>query len=46
MFFTSFMFKLYNDSYELSQRSFLPELRDYSARPYKTKYNDFPINTP
>jgi len=46
MFFTNIMFKLHQDSYELSQRSFLPELRDILARPYKTKYNDFHIKTP
>jgi len=46
MFFTSILFKLYQDYYELSLRSVEPELRDILARPYKTKYNDFHIKTP
>lgn len=46
MFFTNTMFKSHQEFYELSQRSFLPELRDYLARPYKAKYNVFRIKTP
>lgn len=45
MFFKNTMSKLYKD-YELSLRSFQPELRDNSVRPYKAKYNDLHIKTP
>ena len=46
MFFTNTMFKLHQDSYELSTRGFERELRDYLVRPYKTKYNDFYVKMP
>lgn len=46
MFFTNIMFKLHQDSYELSQRSYEFDLRDILVRPYKAKYNDFHMKMP
>lgn len=43
MFYTNTMFKLHQDYYELSLRSYELELRDYLVRPYKAKYNNIHV---